>query len=475
MRVIARCVIVLIAASAASAEVAGLKAPAGPGAGYNIAARAKAHATSSLPDHPPAQAIDDASETAWQPRDQDATFWIDLGARVRLSGVSHTLRGGDGGKAAAEVVVWDDGWKTHRKTVGDGEPAAVAAHLAAQYVGIRSSGGPRAAPLSLADFLVFQAGWRPQRRGKDLRLQDFCFFRDGGYTYVASMMKDHAGEGITVARSRDLGRWEPLGIAVGKRTAEDRAMLWAPHVVAHAGRFHMFYTGVTQPKPGQWNQRIMVASTADPARTDQWQRNMEAKFVVEGRIESSFRPSHPGHVWPPDGWADCRDPMVYHEKDASTWYLFYSGSDATGGIVGVATAPDVLGPWQDHGAVLGVERGVPESAYVLGDPDGGYVMVVNHSTPDRKDGGIKVARARSLLPENGQPSFANVELLQESAEPGLPGWAHEFALEPDGTVLAAYLTGYWINFQDARFVKQERGWTLAGIVEPNGPRSQPAE
>lgn len=468
-------VICCVFAGAARAQTAGYKQPAGPGAGLDIAMRAMPHATTSLPEHPAGHATDGDAETAWQAVEAGATFWVDLRAKMPLAGISHVMQSRKGGPARAEVLAWQDGWKPLQTTIGRGQAVTVPLDVTAQYVGIRSLTGRADNPLMLNTLLVFQAGWRPQRDGKDLRLQDFCFFRHGDYTYIASMMKDHANEGITLARSRDRIKWESLGLAVDRRTPEDQAMLWAPHVVEHQGRFHMFYTGVTQPQPGHWNQRIVVATTDNPAAVKQWQRNHDVKFVVEGKVESWFRPSHPGHVWPADAWADCRDPMVYFNEPDRTWYMFYSGSDVTGGIVGVATAPDILGPWEDRGAILCVDKGVPESAFVLPDPQGGYVMVINHSTPDRVDGGIKVARAKSLLPEDGKPSFRNIELLEPSGEPGLGGWAHEFAMNPDGTVLAAYLTGYWINFQDVRLVESKGGWTLTGIPDPPGPQSRPAQ
>ncbi|HOA73202.1 MAG TPA: family 43 glycosylhydrolase [Phycisphaerae bacterium] len=469
-RAFAGVLVVIGLLASALAEPATPKQPAGPGAGSNIAARAKVYATSSLPGHPAEHAIDDSAETAWRAANADAVLWLDFGARMRLAGLSHVIRAGDSEPAATEIVTWQNGWTPIGQTAGRGEPVVAKVQANTQYIGIRSSAGSAGRPLTIETLRAFQAGWRPQRDGKDLRLQDFCFFRHDGYTYIGSMMKDFGHEGITIARSRDLIDWEPLGIAVSRRTPEDKAMLWAPHVVEHAGEFHMFYTGVTQPKPNHWNQKILVATTKDPANPKEWQRNHAVKFIVDGRTESWFRPSHPGHVWPADGWADCRDPMVYYNPPDRTWYLFYSGSDTTGGIVGVATAPDILGPWEDRGPVLCVDRGVPESAFVLPDPAGGYVMVINHSTPDRIDGGIKIARARSLLPENGKPSFTGLELLEPSAEPGLVGWAHEFAMNPDGTVLAAYLTGYFINFQDARFVKGKGGWTVSGIPETTGPK-----
>ncbi|MCX6893375.1 MAG: hypothetical protein NTX51_17950, partial [Verrucomicrobia bacterium] len=39
--------------------------------------------------------------------------------------------------------------------------------------------------------------WRPLKDGKDLRLQDFCFFEYQGKTLIASMMKDFCFQGIT--------------------------------------------------------------------------------------------------------------------------------------------------------------------------------------------------------------------------------------------------------------------------------------
>ena len=48
--------------------------------------------------------------------------------------------------------------------------------------------------------------WRPQRDGKDLRLQDFCLFEYQGKTIIASTMKDSCIQGITPARSNSSRR-----------------------------------------------------------------------------------------------------------------------------------------------------------------------------------------------------------------------------------------------------------------------------
>jgi Glycosyl hydrolases family 43 len=298
--------------------------------------------------------------------------------------------------------------------------------------------------------------WRPQRDGKDLRLQDFCFFEYQGKTIIASMMKDFCNQGIALARSRDLCHWETLGTALETRTAEDRSMVWAPHVVESRGVYYMFYTEVTTPRSGQWCQCILMASSKVPDDPRSWERSREVRFMVGGKAESYFRPSHPGSVWTEEAWADCRDPMVL-AKDG-TWYLFYTGRDQGVGICGVATAPAILGPWTDRGAVLKVpDPTIPESCFVLQEPEGGFVMVFNHAG---QGGGIKVARSPSLLPVKDAAPFANVEVLEQSTKPGLKGWAHEFLPRGGQAVLSAYLTGYFITFEKARFVKESRGWTV---------------
>jgi len=221
----------------------------------------------------------------------------------------------------------------------------------------------------------------------------------------------------------------------------------------------MFHTGVTEPAAGQWCQRILVASSKTPDDPKSWQRSTNVQFMVGGKAQNWFRPDHPGSVWSDQAWADCRDPMVFEKN--GTWHMFYSGHDQGFGICGVATAASILGPWTDRGAVLKVaDATIPESCFVVEDPEGGYVMVFNHAG---KGGGIKVARGGSLVPVGGQPPFENAEILLESTKPGLKGWAHEFLPRGDKSLLAAYLTGYFITFEKARFVKEPRGWTIGAI------------
>jgi len=279
------------------------------------------------------------------------------------------------------------------------------------------------------------------------------------------MMKDFCYQGITLARSKDLAHWEAMGTALEIRTTEDLSMVWAPHVVQSKGVYYMFYTGVTTPVGEQWCQRILVAASTVPDDPKSWKPLSDVQFMVDGKAQPWFRPSHPGSVWTNNAWADCRDPMVL-EKDGR-WYLFYTGHDTGFGICGVATAPSVTGPWTDRGAVLKVTSPtMAESCFVLQDPDGGFVLVFNHAAGG---GGSTVARSSSLLPVNGVPPFRNLEAVEKSTKPGLTGWAHEFLPRPGKPPLAAYLTGYYITFEEVRFVKENRGWTI-GVCPPEPGR-----
>jgi hypothetical protein len=141
--------------------------------------------------------------------------------------------------------------------------------------------------------------------------------------------------------------------------------------------------------------------------------------------------------------------------------MFYSGADITGGITGVATAPDILGPWTDRGAVMRVSNGIPESCFIVKTPDkNSFLMVFNHA--GSKPEGIKTARSTSgLLPVDGKPCFTDLRLFQDKeTNSGLTGWAHEFIPGRKRCILSAYLTGYWVNLEEAVLVKEPFGWTI---------------
>lgn len=128
----------------------------------------------------------------------------------------------------------------------------------------------------------------------------------------------------------------------------------------------MFYTGVNHAIA----QSIMLATSTNPADPHSW--------VKHGVV---FRPNHTGMVYGgADVWSDARDPMVIRHNN--TYFLYYTGRDVTGGIVGVAMADSLMGPWRDLGAVLRTSAAVlPESPFVLAY-DGVFYLYYNAAGGD---------------------------------------------------------------------------------------------
>jgi hypothetical protein len=62
-----------------------------------------------------------------------------------------------------------------------------------------------------------------------------------------------------------------------------------------------------------------------------------------------FQPEHAGVIWAAGVRADCRNPTVI--KADGVYYLYYTGTDEGGGIIGAAQASSPLGPWTDLGAI----------------------------------------------------------------------------------------------------------------------------
>lgn len=206
------------------------------------------------------------------------------------------------------------------------------------------------------------------------RLKDHTLFAYQGYYYIVSIkidlpIKDDRGEyTFAYARTKDLCTWEDLGIALsfGARGDADEAYIWAPYVFQDGDTFYMFYTGVNHAIA----QSIMLATSTNPSDPHSW--------VKQG---VAFRPNHEGMVYGgADVWSDARDPMVIRYDD--TYFLYYTGRDVTGGIVGVAMADSLRGPWRDLGAVLRTSATViPESPFVLAY-DGVFYLYYNAAGGD---------------------------------------------------------------------------------------------
>jgi hypothetical protein len=135
-------------------------------------------------------------------------------------------------------------------------------------------------------------------------------------------------------------------------------------------------------------------------------------------------------VWPGWGaWSDARDPHVI--KDGNRYYLYYTGQDRDGGIVGVAAARTLYGPWNDLGPTISIADGMPESAGVFAF-GGRYYLYYNRTTRGA------VPEIRSGPTPTGPWS---------EPQPLQPGWAHELWVAPDGVWMASYLTDYTVSIR----------------------------
>jgi hypothetical protein len=250
------------------------------------------------------------------------------------------------------------------------------------------------------------------------RLKDHTLFRYRDYFYLAAIRIEHSnsdGRGeydFAYARTRDFCTWEDLGAILGPGAAgdADEAYIWAPHVVEEGGVFYLFYTGVNR----NIAQSIMLATSTNPAEPGSWQK--------QGVV---FRPDHEGMIYGgPDVWSDARDPMVL--RYANRYYLFYTGRDVSGGIVGVATMDSLEGAWRDLGAVFQTSALVmPESPFVL--HAGTYFYLYYNASGAERSGEAWRWAPSPFGP--WQPGGAEA-----------PGWAHDFLVD-DGEWWASYILG----------------------------------
>jgi hypothetical protein len=277
-----------------------------------------------------------------------------------------------------------------------------------------SQGGGNLAGQQAGAFPCQQPGWFPETFG----LKDHTVFYYDGTYYLASiyLADDDYENRFAYASSPDLCNWTDLGGILGNRPPGgwDEFRLWAPFVYEEGGTYYMFYTGVTSA----FAQSIMLATSDNPADPASW--------VRRGLI---LQPDHPGSIWGGfDTWSDCRDPMVL--KAGDRYYLYYTGLDTGGGIVGLATASDPLGPWTDWGAVLTRPVSMPESPAVVAY-GGLYYLLYNDAPP----GGLGEVYHYGPTPAGPW----------SKARPFRPGWAHEVWLGGDARFYTSYLTDYTVS------------------------------
>ena len=251
-------------------------------------------------------------------------------------------------------------------------------------------------------------GWFPS----DIGLKDHHLFFFKGYYYLVSNLVG-SEDRFAYARSQDFCAWETLPTILGPSTHGlwDEMAVWAPFVYEEDEVYYLYYTGVTR----KFTQSIMAATTSNPKDPTSWQ--------AQGMI---FQPDHPGMLWEAGQWADARDPTVI--KTGGIYYLYYTGRDISGGIIGMATAPSPLGPWRDWGSIIpAVASGMLESP-TLARFDGTYYLFYHHT------GRGEYFRAGS---SPGGP--------WGDPQPIRPGLAHEVWQDRTDEWFTSYLTDYSVT------------------------------
>lgn len=258
-------------------------------------------------------------------------------------------------------------------------------------------------------------GWFPE----DFGLKDHSVFFYDGYYYLVSIYLP--GEKyFAYARSLDLCEWENLSPILSTGAGSwDNLAIWAPYVFVEDGVYYLYYTGVNGPYP-HLTQTILLATSENPSDPTSWTADEDFHF----------QPDHPDMIWENNTWADCRDPMVL--KDHDTYYLYYTGKDISGGIIGVAQATSPLGPWTDFGKVVNLDSSsIPESATVWPYNRGYYIfyhrMTSNNSMGEKYRFGMT-----PMGPWGDETSIS-------------PGWAHEIWAGMDGKIYTSYLTDYSVT------------------------------
>jgi hypothetical protein len=254
-------------------------------------------------------------------------------------------------------------------------------------------------------------GWRPA----DFGLKDHSVFSFGAAYYIASIRAPDE-KAFVYARSSDLCNWDDLGPVVAQRIRGewDDAYVWAPFVLEEDGVFYMYYTGVRH----NFTQSIMLATSSNPADPNSWQR--------QGMV---FQPSHAGMLWKAGSWADCRDATV--QKIGDIYFMFYTGRDESGPIIGWATSFAPAGPWHDWGATLTLSQpeAMAESPTLIQRAGTFYLFYNNTSRGEEYRVG----------PTQIGPWSA--------AFPLAPGWAHEMWVGPNGLEYTSFLRGYEIEIE----------------------------
>ncbi len=148
----------------------------------------------------------------------------------------------------------------------------------------------------------------------DAGMKDFALAHDGQSFHLFAMRASAgwlAGGAKTFvhARSSDLVDWTDHTVLDLRRSGVAEDNIWAPHVIHHADRWWMFYTGVTYDEGAEAHnvQRIVSAVSDDLTA---W---TPTPMVIEG--DPSFTQWGSGEAW----GNDLRDGMLW--RDGTDWIM----------------------------------------------------------------------------------------------------------------------------------------------------------
>jgi beta-fructofuranosidase len=175
-------------------------------------------------------------------------------------------------------------------------------------------------------------------------LWDFWFARDGEdvhvfYLQAPRSLRDpdlrHHHATIGHAVSRDLRSWTVLGDALGPGLAGafDDLATWTGSVLCHAGRWHLFYTGIARADSGGV-QRIGVATSDDLLA---WEKHGPVVEADPRWYETSLAGAREEH------W---RDPWVVWDQDSGCFHMLVTARANQGardgrGVIGHARSADL--------------------------------------------------------------------------------------------------------------------------------------
>ena len=160
------------------------------------------------------------------------------------------------------------------------------------------------------------------------------------------------------ATARDLhGPWKKLAPVMHIDATQGETLIWAPHIISHAGRYWMFYCAGGNEHTAF---HIHLATSPDLAT---WTR-------------------HPGNPMVVDGY-DARDPMVVRIGDQ--WILYYCATEKPEGghhVVKAATSQDLI-HWSGQRVVfqspkVGTYGGPTESPFVVAAKGRYYLFVCSN-------------------------------------------------------------------------------------------------